>query len=266
MSAERRLAFGQVAELYDRARPSYPAALVDEVLRYAGLAPGDAALEVGAGTGKATALFAARGLRVLALEPSRQMAALARQKMAGSPTVCIEEIEFEDWAPERPYRLVYSAQAWHWIEPSIRFLRAREALGEDGALTAFWNRTNWEASPLREELVAVYRREAPELGREIAPGPMCPSTGGADEWWQNWEGDPGLSAGFTDPEWRTYPWVQAYTREDYLSLLQTHSDHLVLAPSRRQALLTAVGDTIDHAGGVIEIEYVSCLGLARPAP
>lgn len=265
MSAERRLAFGQVAELYDRARPSYPARLVDDVVEFAGVQAGDRVVEVGAGTGKATGPFAARGLAIVALEPSHDMAQIARRKTAGSPNVAIKEIEFERWTPERQYRLVYSAQAWHWIEPRVRFARAREALVEDGVLAAFWNRISWESSPLRDELIAVYRREAPEIGCEIAAGPMHPSSGDPGERWRDWQGDVELSTGFTEPEWRTYNWVQAYPREDYLSLLRTHSDHLVLAPERRQALLRAVGDTIDGAGGVIEIDYVTRLGLARPA-
>ena len=37
---EQRLAFGRVAELYDRARPSYPAAAIDAVLDHGALAPG----------------------------------------------------------------------------------------------------------------------------------------------------------------------------------------------------------------------------------
>ncbi|MGZ4350604.1 MAG: hypothetical protein ACXVRX_08795, partial [Solirubrobacteraceae bacterium] len=59
---EQRLAFGQVAELYDRARPSYPAAAIDAVLAHGRLAPGVRIVEVGAGTGKATELLAGRGL------------------------------------------------------------------------------------------------------------------------------------------------------------------------------------------------------------
>jgi hypothetical protein len=38
------------AELYDRARPSYPAAVVDDVVQIAGLAAPARILEVGAGT------------------------------------------------------------------------------------------------------------------------------------------------------------------------------------------------------------------------
>jgi hypothetical protein len=70
--------FGEVAELYDAHRPGYPGELIDDVVGLAGLEP-DAGrvLAVGAGTGKAAALFAARGYSVTAIEPSAAMAAPA---------------------------------------------------------------------------------------------------------------------------------------------------------------------------------------------
>jgi protein-L-isoaspartate O-methyltransferase len=97
VTRERRLTFGEVAELYDRSRPSYRAALVDDVLDVAQVGPSHGVLEVGAGTGKATILFARRGLSVLALEPSAEMAAVARRNCAQYPGVRIEESDFEHW-------------------------------------------------------------------------------------------------------------------------------------------------------------------------
>ncbi|MBV8998905.1 MAG: hypothetical protein JO304_07590, partial [Solirubrobacterales bacterium] len=46
MKQARRLSFGKVAELYDRTRPSYPAALVEELIALAGLGQGERLLEV----------------------------------------------------------------------------------------------------------------------------------------------------------------------------------------------------------------------------
>jgi SAM-dependent methyltransferase len=263
VAADRRLSFGQVAELYDLARPSYPPALVDDVLAFAGASAGYAAVEVGAGTGKATILFAERGLEVLALEPSAEMAEIARSNTAGFPKVAVEEIEFEHWRADRPFKLLYSAQAWHWIEPRLRFVRAAQALAADGVIAAFWNRVRWESSPLRAELDDAYRRLAPELGGPVGAGPMRPTAVDSGDWVRDWRGDAPSAPGFTEPEWRSYGWVQPYTTSEYLSLLQTHSDHGVLEAPRRRALLDAVGRTIDHAGGVLEIHYVTRLGLAR---
>ncbi|MFI9363325.1 hypothetical protein ACIG5E_20055 [Kitasatospora sp. NPDC053057] len=50
---ERALSFGTVADAYERYRPGYPAKLFDLVAQYAGR-PVRSALEVDAGTGKAT--------------------------------------------------------------------------------------------------------------------------------------------------------------------------------------------------------------------
>jgi protein-L-isoaspartate O-methyltransferase len=82
---ERRLAFGQVAQLYDRVRPSYPPVVIDAVLDFVGSADRVRIVEVGAGTGNATTLLAQRGLAVLALEPDRAMAAVARGLRRLSP-------------------------------------------------------------------------------------------------------------------------------------------------------------------------------------
>jgi SAM-dependent methyltransferase len=266
VATERRLAFAEIAELYDQARPSYPAALIDDVLRFAGVEPGAPAVEVGAGTGKATVLFAERGLKILALEPSGEMAAFARRNTVRFPDVVVREEEFERWTPEQPVRLLYSGQAWHWIEPQVRFARAARALTEDGLLAAFWNRIRWEVSPLAGDLDEVYRRLAPELGERISEGPMHPANARGKDWMGDWQGSRKGRTGFTDPDWHSYPWVARYTTSEYLSLLRTHSDHIVLDPARRQRLLKAVGAVIDRAGGSLELEYVTRLGLARPAP
>src|SRR4029077_1845905 len=138
MDRAPRLVFGQVAERYDRVRPSYPHALVDEVIALAG---GGRALEVGAGTGKATLMFARRGVAVHAVEPSAEMASIARRRCADFPGVTIAEGDFEDWHGDRhTFTLVFSAQAWHWVSPEVKYVRAREALSSRGLLAVFWTR------------------------------------------------------------------------------------------------------------------------------
>src|SRR6266702_3675986 len=116
---QQRLVFGEVAELYDKARAAYPDALIDDVIGFAGAdGAGLRALGVGAGTGKATVGFAARGLEILALEPSAAMAAVAMRNCQQFPGVRIEPASFEGW-PAEPggFGLLYSAQAWHWVQP-----------------------------------------------------------------------------------------------------------------------------------------------------
>src|SRR4051794_31381025 len=92
----RALAFGSVADLYDRYRPSYPGELIDDVLA-AAACPAEAAtvVDVGCGTGKATELFAARGARVAGVEPDSNMAEAARRRCSQYPSVNIVVSPFE---------------------------------------------------------------------------------------------------------------------------------------------------------------------------
>jgi SAM-dependent methyltransferase len=266
VARERRLAFGEVAELYDRARPSYPAALVDDVLEFAGAEAGDLALEVGAGTGRATALFAERGLEIRALEPSPEMAAVALRNCAGYANLTIDQSDFEHWrAGGRASKLLFSAQAWHWVTPELRYVRAREALSPGGALAVFWNRPRWESCALRDELQEAYRDGAPDFGPGTGPGPMHPATQAVPELWGDWEGELRAAPGFGKPDIRVYRWGHRYETDEYVRLLQTHSDHILLPPEQRGALLGAVAGVIDRNGGTLELEYVTLLCLARAA-
>ena len=79
--AERRhlgRVFNEVAELYDRVRPTYPDELFADLATVTGIDVGSAVLEVGCGTGRATRSLAALGYVVTAVEPGTDMAALAR--------------------------------------------------------------------------------------------------------------------------------------------------------------------------------------------
>lgn len=70
----RSESFGDDAERYDRARPSYPDQLVRDLL-----AGGPRTiLDVGSGTGIATRWVQRRGRLLLGIEPDPRMAAVAR--------------------------------------------------------------------------------------------------------------------------------------------------------------------------------------------
>ena len=53
-----RTTFNTSAEWYDRIRPGYPEALIDDVINLSAIPAGGRILEIGCGTGKATERFA----------------------------------------------------------------------------------------------------------------------------------------------------------------------------------------------------------------
>ena len=245
MTREQRLVFGEVAEDYARERPSYPDALVDDVVALAG---GRDALEVGAGTGKATTAFAARGLRVTALEPSPEMAAVGRRLVPEAEWVVSGIEEFS--SPAR-FDLIYAAQSWHWVEPERGFARAAELLRPGGLLALFWNRGQDGSGALRRDLDAIYARLAPELREGGGQGVDHAEAIRAS----------GL---FGEVEQRAYRWSDVRAAASYVRLLGTHSNHRMLPAERRAALQDAVARAIEAHGGAIEISYVTELFAARP--
>ncbi|MGH9033880.1 MAG: class I SAM-dependent methyltransferase, partial [Acidimicrobiia bacterium] len=132
---EQRLVFGEVAERYDRARPSYPGELVSDVADVLGLPAWARVLEVGSGTGKATVLWADAGYEVVCLEPSEEMAAVARVNLAGHENVVIETVGLEEWTVEPDaFDLVTAAQAWHWVPAEVSIPTAHAALRAGGGV------------------------------------------------------------------------------------------------------------------------------------
>jgi len=251
--------FGEVAELYERSRPGYPQALIDDLVIWAGAEA--RALEIGAGTGKATRLLAARGVSVLGIEPSAEMAAYARAAAERLGNVEIVECDFEGWRPDgATFPLIYAAQAWHWVDQETGYAYARAALAPGGHLVAFWNRPVWEQTGLRGALSDVYRATVPELPPD---GPMHPDNrdmlGAEDSWAQAIAATDGL----TDPEHRVYEWSIDYTARTYVELLGTLSDVRLLPEAERQALLDAVQRTIERHGDRLTMPMAVHVEIAR---
>ncbi|HEY6524293.1 MAG TPA: class I SAM-dependent methyltransferase [Solirubrobacteraceae bacterium] len=256
---EQRLAFGRVAELYDRARPSYPAAAIDALLEYGGLAPGSRIVEVGAGTGKATELLAARGLHVTAIEPSAEMAALARVKLAGCPAVMILESSFEAWEPGGRFDAVVSVQAWHWVDPAVRYARARDALAPGATLAAVWSFPDWERCPERDAVSRAYRSAQVQLEADFPMHPDSEPTRLAGDW----GAEIAAAGGFGAAEVRRFRWSEGYGAKAYTALLGTHQDHILLSDGDRAALMRAIERCIEDSGGHLELPLTTYVCLAR---
>jgi SAM-dependent methyltransferase len=257
-SSERtqRLVFGEVADLYDRHRPGYPEELFDELMKFAQLGPGDPALEIGAGTGKATVPLVRRGLRLTALEPNHQMAEVARANLAGTAGATMVESSFEEWDPGPVrYGLICSAQAWHWVSPEIGFAKASGLLLPAGILALFWNRPEPSNERIESELDALYRRFAPNLASRL-PGEREVDRAKEIE----------ASGHFGPVTFREFRWELNYSVEEYKALLLTQSDHRMLAPDSLGQLLQGVGEVLQDAGGSLPSPYVTRLYMARPRP
>jgi SAM-dependent methyltransferase len=243
----RAESFGAVAELYDRARPTYPAALIDALLAEGA----GRVLDVGCGTGIAGALLAARGCTVLGVEVDERMAAVARAK-----GLAVEVAPFERWEPAgRTFDLVIAGQAWHWIEPRSGAAKAASVLVDGGRVGLFWN-LGYPAPTVGGQLDGVYAALEPGLRERsvVAERRRMRLRLAAEAL---------SSEHFESPSVDGFPWTRTYDSASWLAFLRSHSDHQTLPVPRRERLLAALGEAIDGVGGEFEVAYETVLVSAR---
>lgn len=160
-----------MAEAYDRHRPAYPEELVDTACEAAGVRSGDRVLEIGCGTGQLTAALVARGLRVLAVDPGPRMIERARMRAGGDAAefVCgrFEEVAL----PGRRFDAVFSATAFHWIDPAVGWTKVASLLRPGGALVLITHCGGADPDSIEVEraLFAGMAAIAPEIVASFPP-------------------------------------------------------------------------------------------------
>jgi SAM-dependent methyltransferase len=242
----RALSFGAMAEAYERFRPGYPAELFDLVLTYAGQ-PVRTALEIGAGTGKATRLLAERGVAVTATEPDGAMLAeLAKHVPANVRAV---QAAFEDVRPGERYGLVYAAAALHWTLPEGRWPRMAALLEPGGVFASCGGPVQLADEAVAE---AVRAARAPFLASDDVPSPDGTPPGHEMQW-------PGTelqrSEWFGDVQQLVIEQRLTMSAGDYVGLLSTISAYLELpAPEQQQALsqiMQVLPETVEVTADII---------------
>src|SRR6201987_2229257 len=158
--------FDGIAAEYDRSRPAYPDELIDQACRVAGIGSGDHVLEVGCGSGQLTRGLVARGLDVTALEPGTSLIALARQNLEGAGEVEFVNARFEDaLLPREQFQAVFSASAFHWIDPKVSWQKAADVLVPGGtiALIQYCGLEEPRTKRDQEAALAAIRKAAPDI-------------------------------------------------------------------------------------------------------
>jgi SAM-dependent methyltransferase len=242
------MSFERNAVKYDAIRPGYPDELVDGVLARTGA---QRIVEIGAGTGKATAVFVRRGPAITAIEPAASMAAVLRKNVDAT----IEETTFEAWSgADGTWDLVFAAQAIHWVDPAVRYAKAAQALQPRGWIAILRNEKDAMDAGLRGEVDAAYARWMPSTGDGVRT---------VDDAVAEISAEIDASASFGPVETLRVAWDAHYTSSEYVQLLDTYSDHATLSDDRRAGLYAAIASAIDRRGGTIHVPYVSIACMAQ---
>jgi SAM-dependent methyltransferase len=251
---ERALSFGSAAPAYERYRLGYPSTVVDAVLAYAGR-PLRTALEIGAGTGKATRVFAGRGIAVTATDPDPAMLReLGRHVSAGVSTV---QATFEDLPLGAVYDLVFAAASLHWTKPDHRWPRMAAMLDHDGVFASFGGQVHLAEAAVER---AVRAARSPFLEGDEVPSPDGTPPDSPVQW-------PGTELArsdlFTEVRHSGIERRATMSARDYVGHLSTISAYLELSDPVRERVLDRILTVLpDRVALVADIT----LHLARVRP
>ena len=264
-----RLVFDRVAALYDTSRPGYPDQLWSR-LRAGPLRPGVSVLEVGCGTGQATVPLVSHAGQVTCVEVGPALAARARRNLAGFPNVTVTVGAFEDvHLPAGAFDVVFSATAWHWIDPAVGYNRAATLLAAGGSLVLATNAhvAGGTQAEIAGDVAALQAQLCPEIGPwqfPTAADVTRKTLGGgtiAEVWARidrSFETPPPVQALFEQPSVSTFEWTATYPGRGYADMLATHSSYISLGDERRRRLVDGVAALVDERlGGQVTKNYLA---------
>jgi SAM-dependent methyltransferase len=239
--------FSDRAEDYRRYRPDYPAAALDAILEGLGRPAGLTAADIGAGTGISTRQLAARGVRVLAVEPNAEMRAAA---------IPHERVEWRDGTaeatglPGASVDLVLCAQAFHWFRAADALAEFRRILKPRGRLALMWNTRDRTHPTTRAFIEAIHAVQGEHPVERIPFEPATVTAGGR----------------FTAPREQRFPHAQTL---DLAGLLgRATSASYVPRQGERLAklkhLLEALWEREHDPDGNVTMRYVTEVFRAEP--
>ncbi len=263
----KRSHFDEIVENYDKARPRYPSELFEDIFKYVSEADGKRALEIGAGTGKATAPILDAGYDVTAVELGANMAEFLTERFKGNSSFNVIVDSFENVPLEdESYDLIYAGSAFHWVEAEIGCPKALRLLKSGGAIALFrYNIDPADGEELYEEIQSIYRKHyctyytsnerRSKKSREDFQTPSGIYTGFRFE---------DLRAyGFRDVTMKFYDVSRMYSADEYIAYIDTMADHRGLPDENRAALYAGVKEAIIKHGGHFKIDFIFQLYIGR---
>jgi SAM-dependent methyltransferase len=273
--------FNEIAEEYDRHRPTYPDALIDRACEVGDLGPGARVLEIGCGTGQLTRSLLARGLRVTAIEPGERLIARAREQLGNGEEVEFVNQHLEDAPlPHAHYSAAFSGSAIHWVDPDVSWRTTADALVDGGTL-ALISYFGLEEPRSRDDQLALRAAMASVTPRSAADWPTYRDVGGtlggaaerrgnvSDVW--AWLGGYELARAyaadlFDDTQVAVVPTLLEHTADALNALLGTMSFWGRLSAGERDALCAENHALHRSLGRPIRSSTLACLLTARRVP
>lgn len=247
--------FNKAADYYDQYRPGYPQEIVDVILRETGIKSGSKIVEIGAGSGKATELFAGRDFDILCIEPGRDLAKIGADKFK-KDSITFACSRFEDFHfTARDWDVVLAAQAFHWVPQPKGYEICADILRDGGYLAVFWNMYITYDNPLDRDLLALsnkYSGFADFLSENECEARIRSITSEIEN-----------SGLFSRPKVFRHLWRQTYTADQYFGFALTGNRFVQKSDAEKEAARRDIAALCQKYNGSIDRPYLCVLYVAQ---
>jgi ubiquinone/menaquinone biosynthesis C-methylase UbiE len=264
---ENRTHFDEIVLNYDKTRPEYPKKLFDDIFDFVGSKKGKKALEIGAGTGKATAPFLDMGYNVTAIEIGANMADFLQNKFKGYKNFCVINAAFEDISlDDDNFDLIYAGSAFHWIDAKIGVPKVMRLLRNNGVFALFrYNLMPAIGEALYEAVQAVYEKyyHSYYKGKNRPTKRTYADFETPSENLNNFGFENLNMYGFRDVSKKFYDAALLFNADEYVSYLNTMSDNRHLPENNRTKLYSGIKEAILLNGGSYREDLIFQLYMGR---
>jgi SAM-dependent methyltransferase len=250
--------FDKLASTYEEARPGYATEVYSCINSFKTFSPTSRILEVGAGSGIATKEIADYWhSKIIALEPGHNLCILANKNLINSHNVEILETTFEDYNNSATqFDALFSATAFHWIDPTIKYQKADKLLKDDGLLILYWNNYSICEEKLGKTIEDLYEKYGMKTSNKTVEERQ---TENIEKRKAEIE-DSGL---FHIMSHKIFKNQIPYSTMRYQSLLKTFSDHSKSKVPNIDSFFDEVGKVIDENNGKIDVNIMVNLEIAQ---
>jgi len=172
--------------------------------------------------------------------------------------IAVHKAYFEEYQTNKKYDLIYSATAFHWVEPEIGYQKTWDMLKDGGTLALFWNYSSLirHEDGLHPGINAIREQYMYENGTGWDEKKLLDKD---KAFYTRWIRE----AGYNDPDCFIYKWTETYDTERFIAFHSSLAETIELPDEKRKAMLDEIRDYIRKHGNSIDVPQTTMLLLTK---